>query len=613
MADDFQKLLVARDAVPAVLSLNVQAAMGPVREAERSQFALLMRHFLERFFNHETASPDGDGKTLLVQLAFAAGIPGFMVGLFLWPIYHPVIVWPPHPDTIPGPPPYWVQMNHHFFFVLYSFVAMGLITVFEWDLFFPDLLDVLVLGTLPLDQRRIFLGRAAAIGIFIVGFLFDANFLASLMFPVVADPVYMLSLLAGHIAGVAASGLFAAIFIVALQSLLLAVMGERLFRKISLVLQGGIVTVLVMLLLLFPVLSAVTPALLQSHNSAALWFPPFWFLGMYQMMLDSGAALPVFHELAGRGCAALVGVAAIGMAAYPLAYFRRVRYLLVGAPPRARRNSVLAPLNGLLHACIVRGPIRRAVFHFINQTLLRVQRYRIYLVLYGGVGLSVLIATVLRLTVVKGHLRAEASADGIRVAVGIVAFWVTTGLRTAFVSPGNQRGNWIFRFTHGRPANFDAAMDELAAAKLWVLLCALTVTEAAVGVLRMAAPAELLSLPTTAAQLLVGAGVCVLLTDAFFANVMMVPFTGEPTAEMPNIAFTLLKFFTFFPLVTAVALVAEQWIEEGWQHFGAAVIAIVVCHLWFRYRHREQVRIHSAQAELEEGEDDFPMRLGLRY
>ena len=80
--------------------------------------------------------------------------------------------------------------------------------------------------------------------------------------------------------------------------------------------------------------------------------------------------------------------------------------------------------------------------------------------------------------------------------------------------------------------------------------------------------------------------------------------TGVQTCALP---------ISFFPLVTAVALVAEQWIEEGWQHFGAAVIAIVVSHLWFRYRHREQVRLHSAQAELEEGEDDFPMRLGLRY
>ena len=30
-----------------------------------------------------------------------------------------------------GPPPYWLQVNHHFFFVLYSFVAMGIVTVFR--------------------------------------------------------------------------------------------------------------------------------------------------------------------------------------------------------------------------------------------------------------------------------------------------------------------------------------------------------------------------------------------------------------------------------------------------------------------------------------------------
>jgi hypothetical protein len=610
MRGDFQKLLVSQDGAPAVLSLNVQAAMGPVREPQRSQFVLLMRHFLERFFNHETASPDGDGKTRLVQLAFGAGMPGFVVTIYLWPLYHP---FPEKLGGTAGPPPYWAQLNHHFFFVLYSFVVMGLITVFEWDLFFPDLLDVIVLGTLPLAQRRVFFGRAAAIGIFIAGFLFDANFLAPVFLPAATDPPQLVSFVGGHVAAVVAAGLFAAGFIVALQSVLLAVLGERIFRKISLVLQGSAVTVLVMLLLLFPVLSGVTPALLQSHNSAVLWFPPFWFLGMYQLILDNGAALPIFHQLTGIGVAALLAVTVIGIVAYPLAYVRRVKYLLEGAPPRTSRNSILRHLNGLLHACIVRGPIGRAVFHFINQTLFRVPRYRIYLVLYGGVGLSVLIATVLRLAVVHGELRAEASADGIRVAVGIVAFWVTTGLRTAFVSSGNQQGSWIYRFTHGRPAHFDAAMNILKSAKLWVMLCAVAVTELAMGALWLVTPAGMFSLLGRAAQILVGGGMCVVLTDALFANVMMVPFTGEPSREKPNLAFTLLLYFTFFPAVTGLAMVSDRWIEEGWQNFGAAAIAIVVIHLWFRYKHREVVRIHSAQSELEDGEEDFPMRLGLRY
>jgi hypothetical protein len=594
------------------MSLNVQAAMGPVREPQRSQFVLLMRHFLERFFNHETSSPDGDGKTRLVQLAFAAGLPGFVVAIYLWPLYHPILGWPPGTHRI-GPPPYWVQLNHHFFFVMFSFVAMGLITIFEWDLFFPDLLDVFVLGTLPLAQRRVFMGRVAAIGIFVGGFLFDANFLAPVFLPAATDPPNLVRFLAAHVAAVTAGGLFAAIFIIAVQSALLAALGERMFRKLSLFLQGAAVTILVVLLLLFPVLSGVTPNLLQSGNRAVLWFPPYWFLGLDQRLLDGPATLPIFGHLAKIGLTALTAACVLALVAYPLAYLRRVKQLLEGAPPRRKRNHVVAPLNGVLHVSAARRPLRRAVFHFINQTLLRVPRYRIYLVLYGGVGLSVLIVTVLRLTVNQGQLRAEASADGIRMAVGIVAFWVIVGLRTAFVSSGNQRGSWIFRFTHGKPAYFNAAIDELMAARTWVLLCSLAVTMSVIALLRPVSPQELLTLPATAAQLMIGAAVCLILTDAAFANVLMIPFTGEASGTTPNIAFTLLKFFTFFPAVTSAALLCDQWIEVSWVHFGVAAIALLVIHLWFRYRYREQVRLYSVQAELEEGEDDFPMRLGLRY
>lgn len=613
MGDGFQRLIVASDAQPAVMSLNVQAAMGPVREPQRSQFELLVRHFLERFFNHETASPDGDGKTRLVQLAFAAGLPGLIVAMYLWPVYHPVIVYPPHPDSIPGPPPYWVQMNHHFFFVMYSFVVMGLVTVFEWDLFFPDLLDIQVMGVLPVRQWRLFMGRVSAIGILIAGFLFDANFLAPLILPMSTDPPDLLRLEVGHVAAVATGGLFAAASVVAVQSVLLALLGERLFRKVSLMLQGAAVAGLVMLLLLFPVISGVTPALLQSGNRWVMWFPPYWFLGMYQNFVGGDGTIPVLQKLAIMGWTALSGALLIAIVMYPAAYLRRVKYLLEGAATRSSRNRAVAPLNGIVHALIVRSPIGRAVFHFINQTLLRVPRYRIYLVLYGGVGLSVLIATVLRLTATNGDLKAEASADGIRMAAGMVAFWVVVGLRTAFISSGNQRGGWVFRLTHGRPAHFEAAIVQLRAVKSWVLLCALTATVAVIAGLRVVAPGELLSVEATAAQLLVGVGICVLLTDAAFAQVLTLPFTGEAGGEKPNLAFTMLKFFTFFPFVTGGALGAEIWIEKSWAHFGVAGLVVLVGHWWFRYRHREIVRINSMQAEVEEGEDEFPMRLGLRY
>src|SRR5579864_8069213 len=154
MADNFQRLLTMSDSQP--LALNAQAALGAVRPPRRSQLSLLVRHFLERFFNHETASPDGDAKTRLVQIAFATGLPPLMVAVYLWPVYHPIAGWPPGQPSQGGPPAYWLQVNHHFFFVLYSFVAVGIITVFEWDMFFPDLLDMWVLKTLPIAEMRVF-------------------------------------------------------------------------------------------------------------------------------------------------------------------------------------------------------------------------------------------------------------------------------------------------------------------------------------------------------------------------------------------------------------------------------------------------------------------------
>ena len=79
-----------------------------------------------------------------------------------------------------------------------------------------------------------------------------------------------------------------------------------------------------------------------------------------------------------------------------MAYGRRVRALMDGAVARSTRNRDGQPLHELFHVTVVRAPVCRAVFHFIGQTLMRVPRYRIYLVLYGGVGLSVVTAMVLR-------------------------------------------------------------------------------------------------------------------------------------------------------------------------------------------------------------------------
>ena len=339
----------------------------------------------------------------------------------------------------PAPPSYWQQVNHHFFFVMYSFVAIGIAMVFEWDMFFPDLLDIFVLTTLPVANRRLFLARMAAIAIFVAGFLFDANALAPLVLPSAIDPPNLPRFLAGHLLAVTGSGLYAALFVLAWQGVLLSVLGERLFRKLSLLIQGLSIGALLMLLLLFPVLSNAVPEMLQSGSGYTFWFPPFWFLGIYQRLMEGPSALPVYNSLAQTGCVALLATAALAAVTYPIAYLRRVRQLVEGPGTRSTRRWVSLPLGKLLHGTLARHPVRRAVFHFISQSLLRVQRYRIYLVLYGGVGLSVVVATIVRLTVIHGQPRIEIGPDGLRASVGIVAFWTIAGVRTALFLPAISR------------------------------------------------------------------------------------------------------------------------------------------------------------------------------
>jgi hypothetical protein len=611
MSDTFQRLFTMSEAQP--LALTAQAALGLVRPPHRSQLSWLIRHFLERFFNHETASPDGDAKTRLVQIAVATGLPGLMVAMYLWPVYHPFPNWPPGQHLSGGPPPYWLQVNHHFFYVLYSFVAMGIVTVFEWDLFFPDLLDISVLTTLPVPNRRLFIARVTAIAILILGFLFNANILVPLVLPAATDPPNLPRFVAGHLLAVFASGMFAASFILALQAVLLSLFGERLFRRLSLILQGFLIATLLMLLFLFPVLSGAVPFLLRSNSPYTLYCPPFWFLGIYQRLLEGPLALPVYTRLAQTGCAASLIVVAVAILAYPLAYLRRVRQLVEGSGTRDTRNRFAYPLSALLHATLIRHPVRRAVFHFISQTLLRVPRYRIYLVLYGGVGLSVVAASILRFTVAHNQVRMEISADGMGASIGIIAFWIIAGLRMAFVSSGNKQGSWVFRIMHGRPPQFLTAMEQLLAAKIWVFLCGVIVTFAACLVFHAFAPPELLTWPSIACQLLIATGMCLLLTDVLFLNVKIVPFTGETAREQSNLAFTVLKYFAFLPVVVSLPLAIAPWIETSGLHYIVTAAAIAVAHLLLIRSHRKVILEHCNLLHLEDDEEEFPMSLGLRY
>jgi hypothetical protein len=594
-------LSVVREPKPPgdeVPSLQVVACSLPEEAEQPTQFGVLVRHFLDRFFTNELASAEGDAKTRLVQAACAIGMPGFVVALYLYTPYHM-----PHQVR-----PYWAQVGDHYFYVLYSMVAMGVVTIFEWDLLFPDLLDVFVLSPLPMRNSRMLGARVAAIFILMGAALFDSSFLAPVVLPAAMDPPHLLRFWAAHLTAVAASGIFGAAFLLALEGVLLGVLGDRLFRKISLWLLGLFVFGLLTLLFLYPALTGALGAVLQSKSALVFCVPPFWFLGIYEHVLDGPAALPVFVGLAQVGFSAVALAVGLAVAAYPLAWWRKTRGLVEGTAKRERLNLFAAPLSHALHATLARSPACRAMWQFIGQNLLRVPRYRMVLVMYGGTGAALVFATVMRVNLGHGRIAFVFSPEGLRATVPIVAFWTVSGLRSTFLAPADQRGRWIFRAIVGK-----AGLPEVDAAKRWVFLRSALLSLAAAGCAWMFGGPATHGWMFAAGQLVVALGWSFVLTDLFFLNVTTIPFTGARSNSATNFALLLIPYLGFFPAVVMFTVGLEPAIEASIGHLAIAAGIMAGAHLLLRAIYRSRIAEHVHQIEADEDEEEFPLRLGLRY
>ena len=581
-----------------VLSLAVQAEDQSDRR-EQSQFEILIRHIFYRFLHNELLTTDDDETKRVMLISCAIAVPGMLVALFLFPAYH---AFPPYPV----PRPFWAQVGDHYFYVMYAFVVMGAATVFEWDLLFPDLVDVFVLSIQPIARRNVFFARVLALAIFLGLVLFGTSILGIVFLPLVAElPNFLLHLLA-HSMAVFASGMFAAATFLALQGILLNIVGENIFRRITPLVQGGSVMLLLAILLLHPTLSRSLKPLLTSGAPAVRLFPPFWYLGIYESVLSGPAALAIFHELARIGCYALLLMLACAVLTYPLAYRRRVRQLIEGGRAVDTPSYTAEPFRRILQATIVRVPAQRAIFHFISETILRAQRQRVMLAMYAGLGTALALSDLLAFRVSGGHIRPVLLPSGIRSAIPVTVFWTVAGLRSVLTSSIDLRGAWLFRVIIGRPKAV-----HFAGTRIWVTLWAATIGLTTAIVLHALSPRSLDSSFATLDQFLIATAVSFLLADIFLFPVRSIPFTHIRKSSITDLPLVIVRYVVLFPLFIAILVHNETWIEGNSLHLFKALLCLVAAHLLLLKIHARSLLQSTLDTPPDEI-DEFPQRLGLR-
>ena len=216
----------------------------------RRPFWRLVAHSGLRLFSSASDSGEaGPGLSIGAILALLAA-PGGFVSLLILDKYSSLLNFFRGTRSFD---PYMSSLPDQYFFLSFSMVVTGIVTVLKWDNIFPDRRDYLNLSPLPIATRQIFFANITAITLVALAFAVDVNAASSLLFPMdvtMQQPrfVFFLQFAGAHFAGVVLGSLFAFFALFAVIGTLMAVLPYAVFRRISLLVRVLIVILLLSLL-----------------------------------------------------------------------------------------------------------------------------------------------------------------------------------------------------------------------------------------------------------------------------------------------------------------------------------------------------------------------------
>jgi hypothetical protein len=237
-----------------------------------TSFQWLLRLFRAHFFENDTLTPDGGFETNVYQVLGFLVTPGLFISTFF--------AFMELGDLPPGPALDWIIRIHRLLFPAFSFAVTGFVTIFEWDMLFPDRRDFLVLTAFPIRLRTIFAAKLAALGGFLLLLIAAVNFFPILwapLFPAITPQIReagRLRVFAAQIAATGGASLFGFLSVAAFHGLLINATSPRTFRRLSPWIQVAGMSLMTAALLLYPVYSLLLPSMALTHSEWLYFLPP---------------------------------------------------------------------------------------------------------------------------------------------------------------------------------------------------------------------------------------------------------------------------------------------------------------------------------------------------
>jgi hypothetical protein len=523
-----------------------------------NSYGVLVRHFFDRFFDKESLSPQGDPEASLAQLLGLLAVPGaFFVLLF-------------RPFGFVR----WELVSARSFFVAFSMIVMGFIMVFDWDALFPDRRDYQILTPLPIRLSTLFLAKVSALGVFLALFLADINGFSILFWPGVEGGSDFLTIMGVHAIVMVAGGLFSALSIAALQGILITFLRGKTYRRVSVSVQTALMSILVMLLALTPLIAPSMRMLVKSHSPLLIYFPGFWFIGLYEM-LRPAAKDPALAALGSLGLKGLACAAGVFVLTYLPGYRSHARrFLETPEPAPAGPGRIRLVIRGVLNRAILTSPVQRAVFYFISETIPRSVKHRLFLATYGGFGVALAV------------MHFSSGKSGLLQLPLTLSFILVSGLRAAFNFPSELQGNWAFQVSEVNHAG-----EYMAAMRKWIVLCAI------VPLFALMAPMEFACFSWGVAlfHLAFGIMLSVLLMELMFVGFNKVPFTCAYFPGKVNLTGLSALYVFGFTTYSRTMAALESWLAgeplAAAVFFGTAGAILLLAELLKRRRRGSPVAL----------------------
>jgi hypothetical protein len=333
---------------------------------------------------------------------------------------------------------------------------------------------------------------------------------------------------------------------------------------------------LITLLLVLPLVAVSLRPLIDINSPLLDYFPPVWFLGIYEWLSPTGAPIPKVAMWAGRAVSMTALTALVVVICYWAGYRRHSRRVLesVDSVDHVPRLWELTG-NRILHWVLCTNAYQRAAFDFIAKISDRSIKHRISAALYSGLGIALALSSLFVIDR-REEFPIRLSTTGVLEAPAVLSFLLVAGWRSTFGIPSELAANWVFQMTTRA-----GAADFRKAIRKWLLVCRVLPLYVLVACFEFA----WFDAGTAVTHLMFDLITTAFLIEAFFFGFRKVPFTCGYLRNKLQLAFYAVAYLFAYTTYTSLMGDLKRWVSANPRHLASFVaVSIIVLGVIMIYR-----------------------------